>query len=780
MAVQRQQNFLGQQRVDVPHLRSVESSICADFDVLAGRILAGRSPLVSQGFVVVTTGVGQADQLQLIVADSILIHHEASESGSIFHVPADRAVETLSATISTRVSGSFVPNQVNYVGVDLRRTTDQSTNDLAMFIDTTSLTETPREVPMARTLDYVIVITTTDFSSNPNLAPIAKVTTGANNAVLSIEDARNIAWRLGAGGAVPNTQNAFPWPAGRNEGGNADGFTGGDKAITCFKEWADAVMSRMWEQAGGEYWYSPTADRNVKIVRTGTAFASTGENFEWDGTNLHWKGLVAVFDNSTAHANIISDQLTDSAGLTDLADGECIYVDFVRTAATTLTAVKGTLSQMGAPTVPGSRWVIAWRYGANVYTRDHGWAVGSSFKIATVLQCGTVCLSASDSGPGGDVAPRVTTCNSDTSFARAYAGGMTRGAAVEDFFAGAGSIDIGGQDNDHSVNVGVSRSQDSFTVYGPQITLADDRATVEFTNTANSVANADNQIMRLLSHNESTGIDELAVTVDSNGALGFRNILNTVVVRDAGGADKIKSKLYFKSGDASYPQPNVKYADGYEHPVAMNGGHTRTRWEANALNIDTALTGSYFNDFCGDAPTGKLATTGTASSAPSSTHRGGVLSLTAAVGGGSITWSGSPDETTVFYQIANPATESWDFSFRAKFDQGLTAASFHIMGWTSGDRLHFNSAGLNFRNNAGSVYLTSWTPDTNWHVFRCAYRPSVGTIRIWVDGVSVYNSADPVAGLNTNPAYLIAMVSNIAGTAQIMHLDKAFCAFGEP
>ncbi len=34
----RQQNWLGQQRVDAPHLRSLESSAAADFDVLAGLI----------------------------------------------------------------------------------------------------------------------------------------------------------------------------------------------------------------------------------------------------------------------------------------------------------------------------------------------------------------------------------------------------------------------------------------------------------------------------------------------------------------------------------------------------------------------------------------------------------------------------------------------------------------------------------------------------------------------------------------------------------------------
>ncbi len=781
MAVQRQQNFLGQQRVDVPHLRSLESSICADFDVLAGRILAGRSPLVSQGFVMVTTGVGQADQLQLIVADSVLIHHEASESGSIFHVPADRAVETLSATVSTRVEGSFTPNQVNYVGVDLVRSTDQSTNDLAMFIDTTSLTETPREVPMARTLDYVIIISTTDFSSNPNIAPIAKVTTGSNNAVVSVEDARNIAWRLGMGGAVPNVQNAFPWPAGRNETSNADGFTGGDKAITSFKGWADAVMTRLWEQGGGEFWYSQTADRNVKIVRSGAVFTSTGEHFEWDGTHLHWKGLVAVFDNSATSSCVINNQVTDSSGLTNLADGECLFVDLDRAGGGTLTALKTTLADMGSPTVPGSRWVFAWRYGANIYTRDHGWAVGSSFKIATVAQTGTVRLSASDDGTGGALAPRVATCDSDDGYV--IGAGLTRGHSgfSSDFFAGAGDIKLGGWDNDHSINASTIRSQDSFTIYGVQDTLADARATLEIANLDSNVAKADNQIARFMARNEGSGDTEYSVTVDSNGAIGFRNVFSTPVVRDAGGVDKIKSKLYFTPGDASFPQPTIKYADGNAHPVAMNGGNTRARWEANALNRSPTLVGSVFEDFVGEGGTGLISPSGAGTAVYSTTERGGVLRLsTTASNLDAVSWQPSPDGTILPIHVAAPRTEPWDLVFRARLHQALSASHDTWMGLSGSgfDGLVFGATTLGFMNSAAMVVPTSWTPDTSWHVFRCSFDGT--TIRVYVDNVLVLTDTSSVSTLGLNEGNLFVGLFNNTGVANNVSIDKAFCAFSNP
>ena len=56
MAILRQQNWLGQQRLDTPHLRSVESAVAADFDLLAGKILGGDQALVVRGSDLVSSG----------------------------------------------------------------------------------------------------------------------------------------------------------------------------------------------------------------------------------------------------------------------------------------------------------------------------------------------------------------------------------------------------------------------------------------------------------------------------------------------------------------------------------------------------------------------------------------------------------------------------------------------------------------------------------------------------------------------------------------------------
>jgi hypothetical protein len=450
MAVKRQLNVLGQMRVDVPALRSIESAVAGDFDLLAGTIMAGKTALIVNGFRLITSGITQATSLQLRVSDGIFIHFLASESGSMFHVPSDRDVETLNST-NPRIVGSWTPSQVNYIGLDVVRSADASTVDRVQFMDTNSLLETPKSVPLARTVDYRIVISTTTFDATPGIAPVARVEIDATGGIVDIRDARQIFWRLGSGGTSPNAMSSFPWPTGRAETGDDD-FSGGDKSITSFKEWMDAVMTRLWEMGGGERWYSPTQDHNVLMARTGSLFTSSSEHFEWDGSNLHWKGLSLVFSNSTATTNTITDITVDTPGLTDLANGECIYVDLMRdTDAATLNAIKGGLSILGSPDVPGSRWVIAWRSGTNVYVRDQTYAVGASpFRVATSVDLGTVKLSAT--GLNNSAAPVSAAVTND---GIAIAAAITRGGATTGGTStqGAGILTIGGGLLDTAIDI---------------------------------------------------------------------------------------------------------------------------------------------------------------------------------------------------------------------------------------------------------------------------------------------------------------------------------------
>ncbi|CAB4127327.1 hypothetical protein UFOVP75_141 [uncultured Caudovirales phage] len=373
MSTKRQLNTQGQMRIDVPHLRSIESSIAADIDLLAGKIMAGDAALVVRGFKVVAGGSGaivgaQATSLNLDAAGGVLMHPLAGEAGTIFSVDPTNPLDLLSVS-NDNVQGSFVPNAMNFVGVDLIRTADANTSDIVMFLDANTKQETPKTVPLARVLHYKIVISTVDFSSTPNVCPIAKILTNPDNTVASIQDARQLYNRLGSGGGSPDIKSSFPWVNGRKEGLSI--FGGGDKELLSDKDWRDAVMTRLWELGAGEFWYSPTSDRELKLTLSESVLAN-GNNASWTiGTQtLAWKGLGVVFGNSTGFFNDIVD------GTAVLTDGQCLYVDVDRTQNrsaslnSSLVPVVGTLTSLGSPVIPGSRVVIAWRKGVDAFLKD--------------------------------------------------------------------------------------------------------------------------------------------------------------------------------------------------------------------------------------------------------------------------------------------------------------------------------------------------------------------------------------------------------------------------
>ena len=393
MAVNAELNALGQMRVDIPHLKMIESGVRYDFDALA-YMLTGDASYIVKGFELVSGAIGdEATKITYKVAGSKVIHPLASESGSFFVVPSNRPNDVLNSSLNPRMRGSCQPNSTNYIGIDLLRSADSTTADTVQFLNPSLNTESPQKVPLRRTLDYVWVITIPDFSYNKSVLPVAIVTTDAFNRITEIVDARGLLGRLNPGGSNITDITAYGWPGGRDatDESTKTSTIYGDKALTDLKSWMNAVMTRLHELGGGQYWYSIAADRNVNFHTGGSVFTSTGESFEVDTGHLHWRGLSFTFDNNTSYSKaLIEDQLTSVTGLTDLADGECIYVDLNRNVGTSLTAQKGTLTTLGSSTRPGQRWVLASRIGANYYVTGQPWPVGSSFKLATTTVSGTL------------------------------------------------------------------------------------------------------------------------------------------------------------------------------------------------------------------------------------------------------------------------------------------------------------------------------------------------------------------------------------------------------
>lgn len=363
MAVKRSQNFLNQSRVDVPHLRSIESAIRNDFDDIAKGLLTGANDsFFIRGFEINMTGaIGSSSSgLQVLAADSAIMHTQSDESGTFFVTEASEPNQTLSSTTNTKVEGSFTPGALNYIGIEFTRAVDDTTTAQVYFWNPTTENEFTKTVPLAQTLDYKFVISSSSFSSN--ILPLAIIETDASNNVLSVEDRRPMFFRLGtAGSATPDPSYVYPWTDGRDENNfkstssASSPFVGGDKQIRTEKEWKDAVMSAIKEIKGTTYWYNENSGGSIiktkqdiaNMMMTGVGDISHSESV---AGRLNWSD--DIFFNFVGSR--LTYKISANPATTDitLSDDQAAYITLVRGQSITplliFTNGGSTVSSVGA------------------------------------------------------------------------------------------------------------------------------------------------------------------------------------------------------------------------------------------------------------------------------------------------------------------------------------------------------------------------------------------------------------------------------------------------
>lgn len=344
MAVRRQQNLLSQQRLDLPHLRSIESAIANDFDELVKSVMTGENQsYVIRGFEMNLTGTigAAASGLQLLVTDSSLLHTTSRQAGTFYVVPAGTPPEILNSTVNTSVDGAFTPNAVNYIGIEYARVIDDTTSDQVYIWTPSSNNESSKTAPLAKILRYRIVITTSIWAAN--VLPIARVTTDVANNVVDITDQRPMFYRLGTAGRTnPDPTYVYPWTnhsEGREENPSTstssalNPFRGGDKQIRTQKEWMDAVMSSLIEIKGTVYWYSPNiggSSVNLRNDLGNTIFTGRGNcgHDKFVAGQMNWSEDVFVkLIGSRLNYKILANP---ASGNLTLADDEVAYLNLVR------------------------------------------------------------------------------------------------------------------------------------------------------------------------------------------------------------------------------------------------------------------------------------------------------------------------------------------------------------------------------------------------------------------------------------------------------------------
>jgi len=150
------------------------------------------------------------------------------------------------------------------------------------------------------------------------------------------------------------------------------------------------------------------------------------------------------------------DIVDNTAGVT-LNAGQCLYVDVDRSLTTgTLTAVVGTLDNLGLPPPPKTRFIIAWATvigsDVNAFFRDSPYAIGTPTSIATTTTYGVVELdsAAGFTSWGGT---RAVVVNGNGS-GLAIATGISRGDGINPPYYTPGALNVGTQAQDTSVHVG--------------------------------------------------------------------------------------------------------------------------------------------------------------------------------------------------------------------------------------------------------------------------------------------------------------------------------------
>lgn len=341
MAVKRSQNWLAQQRVDTPYLRSIESAMRNDFDDLFVSLIQGEDKsYVIRGMEIEVAGAfgAAASGLQLKVANSSILHGKSAVSGTFFSIASGESNQVLSSTTNTRVEGSFTPSALNYVSIEFVREVDDSTSAQTYFWNPTTKTEFTKTLPLAETLDYKIIVTSASFATN--VLPIAIVETDSSNNVLSIQDRRPMLFRLGtAGSATPNPYYEYPWTDGRSENywssssSSTSPFQGGDKQIDTFKANDEAIKTELKLLKGTTYWYSDNTPGSMYYLRADLAniimtSSGTMTHALANAGQINWSNdLYLDFIGSR-----LSYQITANSSSTyiDLDDGEVAYIKIVR------------------------------------------------------------------------------------------------------------------------------------------------------------------------------------------------------------------------------------------------------------------------------------------------------------------------------------------------------------------------------------------------------------------------------------------------------------------
>jgi hypothetical protein len=287
------------ERLDLPDLLSIDSFTAADFKYLIKSFIGGDKPYILRGFDIIQPqdSIG-TESISIRIADSV-VYYPAANAGAFYYGLEEGNVNAEPLVPELR------KNATNYVYLTF--STFDNARDSRAFWDPDQNGgeggEFSQDINTQSVLSIEVNVSTASFPENT--IPIAKIDVGAS-VIDSIQDARDMMFRLGTGGLNPNPFSNFAFrelpsaSESRQEPStimtsafDTNPFQGGDKNIYTLKEWMDIVMTLFKEVTGNVYWYQSGATigavppnlQNIFHDALGSTIKSKGQ-WEYDESTL--------------------------------------------------------------------------------------------------------------------------------------------------------------------------------------------------------------------------------------------------------------------------------------------------------------------------------------------------------------------------------------------------------------------------------------------------------------------------------------------------------------
>jgi hypothetical protein len=405
------------ERLDLQDLLSVDSYTQGDFKYLMKSFVGSDRPYILKGFEVVDPSNSIGSQTVAINIANSVVYYPESSAGPFFYGLEEGDPNAAPLVPELR------KNATNYVYLVL--TTFESAKDTRAFWDPDKEGGVGGEFTQDINTESVLTadVNVSAASFPDNVIPICKIKVGTNF-IESIEDCRDMMFRLGTGGLGPNPLARYefreePLAAYKRLEPNTtisnksdpNSFRGGDKNIHTLKEWMDVVMTRLLELSGSTYWYEDTSTYSLinvfkDALATSIRSKGTWENSDSTPGQLSWTEDI-VLQSMTDLKDIII-----RSGSKTLLNNQVMFVQHERD----LQANSGTVPLdwfNGLPYVNGDLgyfenlskgdWIKRSGDGDNLYLRVEEFydSISLGGGTTTPSQAKSIRLSAAYSGASG-------------------------------------------------------------------------------------------------------------------------------------------------------------------------------------------------------------------------------------------------------------------------------------------------------------------------------------------------------------------------------------------